>query len=69
MKQDYKLMLGDGEHIRFWEDKRCGDTPLCVLFPTLYVVAASKGAKVGEVWDTMRGEDGWDLRFIRPFNH
>ena len=36
-------------------------------FPALYVMA-TKGAKVGEVLDTTRGEGGWNLRFIRPFN-
>ena len=58
MKQDCKLMLGDGDRIGFWEKKWCGGNPLCELFPTLYVVATSKGAKVGEVWDTTRGEGG-----------
>ena len=41
---------------------------MCDLFPTLYALADSKGAMVEEVWDTMRGEGGWNLRFIRPFN-
>ena len=41
---------------------------MCDQFPTLYAMAASKGAKVGEVWDTTRGEGGWNLRFIKPFN-
>ena len=27
----------------------------CVSFPTLYVVVASKGATVGEVWETTGG--------------
>ena len=64
LKQKCKLMLGDGGRIRFWEDKWCRENPLCVSFPMLYVVAASKGAIVGEVWETMRGEGGWNLRFI-----
>ena len=68
LKQDCNLMLSDGGRIRFWEDKWFGEIPPCDQFPTLYAVAASKGAKVGEVWDTMRGEGGWNLRFIRPFN-
>ena len=68
LKQKCKLMLGDGGRIRFWEDRWCGENPLCVSFPTLYVVAASKGAIVGEVWETTGGEGGWNLRFIRPFN-
>ena len=48
-KKDCKLILGEGDRIRFWEDNWCGENPLCTSFPTLYVVAASKGAKVGEV--------------------
>ena len=68
LKQDGKLMLGDGGQIRFWEDKWCGEIPLCDQFPTLYAMATSKGDKVGEVWDITRDEGGWNLRFIRPFN-
>ena len=68
LKQNYKLMLGDWGQIIFWEDKWCREFPLCDQFPTLYAMAASKGAKVGEVWDTTRGEGGWNLRFTRPFN-
>ena len=41
---------------------------MCVSFPTLYAVVASKGATVGEVWETTGEEGGWNLRFIRPFN-
>ena len=44
-----------------------GENPLCVSFPTLYVVAASKGATMGQVWETT-GEGGWNPRFVRPFN-
>ena len=57
LKQKCKLLLGDASRIRFWEDRWCGENPLCVSFPTLYVVAASKGATLGEVWETT-GEGG-----------
>ena len=69
LKQDCKLMLGDGGRIRFREDKWCGGISRCDQFPKLYAMTASKGAKVGEVLDTTRGEGGWNLRFIRPFNN
>ena len=59
-------MLGDGSRIRFWEDRWCGEILLCVSFPTVYAIAPSKGAIVGEVWETT-GEGGWNLRFIKPF--
>ena len=41
---------------------------MCASFPTLYAVATSKGAKVGEVWETTWDGGGSNLRFIRPFN-
>ena len=68
LKQDCKLIMGDGDCIRFWEDKWCGENPLCASIPTFYAIVASRGAKVGEVWKTTRDGGGWNLRFIRPFN-
>ena len=68
LKKDCKLILGEGDRIRFWEDIWYGENLLCTSFPTLYAVATSKGAKVGEVWERTRGRGGWNLRFIGPFN-
>ena len=68
MKHDCKLMLGNGGRIRFWEDKWNGENPLCNLFPTLYAITTSKGKMIGEVWESLRGEGGWNLRFFSPFN-
>ena len=68
MKHDCKLVLGNGGRIRFWEDKWNGENLLCNLFPTLYAITASKGKIIGEVWESLRGEGGWNLRFFRPFN-
>ena len=68
MKHDCKLVLGNGGRIRFWVDKWNGENPLCNLFPTLYAITASKGKMIGEVWESLRGEGGWNLRFFRPFN-
>ena len=68
LKKVCKLILGEGDRIRFWEDIWCGENPPCTSFPTLYAIVASKGAKVGEVWETTGDGGGWNLRFIRPFN-
>ena len=68
LKQDCNLILGYGDRFIFWEDEWCGENPLSASFPTLYAIAASKGAKVGEVWKTIGDGRGWNLRFIRPFN-
>ena len=34
----------------------------------LYALVDSKGDMVEEVWDTTRGEGGWNLKFNRSFN-
>ena len=54
LKQKCKLMLGDGVVLDFGKIGGVGRV-CCVSFPTLYVVAASKGATVGEVWETTGG--------------
>ena len=68
MKHDCKLALGNEGRIIFWEDKRHRENQLCNLFPTLYAITASKGKIIGEVWESSRGEGGWNLRFFRSFN-
>ena len=68
LKHDCKLVLGNRGRIRFWEDKWNWENSLCNLFPTIYAITASKGKMIGEVWESLRGEGGWNLRFFRPFN-
>ena len=68
LKQDCNLILGYGDCFIFWEDEWCGENPLSASFPTLYAIAASKGAKVGEVWKNTGDGRGWNLRFIKSFN-
>ena len=68
LKQDCKLILGDEDHIRFWEDKWCVENLPCASFTTLYAIVASKGVKVGKVWKTTEDGGGWNMRFIKPFN-
>ena len=37
-------------------------------FPTLFILAAHKDAKVADVWDYSRKDGGWSPVFLRPFN-
>ena len=68
MKLDNIFVLGDGRRISFWEDNWCSEAPLCEIFPALYSLAVTKGAKVASVWDSSRGEGAWFPNFIRPLN-
>ena len=54
--------------IKFWEDVWCGETPLCVSFPSLYALAVSKWAMVSELWENSGGDGVRNPRFNRGFN-
>ena len=60
--------MGNGQYVRFWNDKWCGDEPLSVAFPTLFGIAISKDAWVADMWDADRGRGGWDPCFSWFFN-
>ena len=62
------FLLEDGSSVNFWEDSGCGESPLCDIFPTLFLLAETKGVKVAEVWDNTRGFGVWSPRFNKPFN-
>ena len=37
-------VVGNGLRVKFWDDKWCGDGPLCESFPSLYSMSMSKNA-------------------------
>nr|CAN70698.1 hypothetical protein VITISV_029728 [Vitis vinifera] len=60
--------VGNGQRMRFWKDKWCGDGPLCESFSSLFSMSMSKNAWVLEVWNPVGGRDGWIPLFARAFN-
>ncbi|KAK1312126.1 putative ribonuclease H protein [Acorus calamus] len=60
--QSFKWQLGNGDQIRFWRDKWCGDFPFCMGFPNLFQLAENKEGTVNAVW---REEDGWRIELRR----
>ena len=48
-------MVGDGQRIKFWKDRWCGDTPLNIAFHSLFTCVCVKEAWVGEVWSVEQG--------------
>ena len=58
--------VGDGARVLCWKEKWCGMEPLCVAFPTIFTIAATKNALVKEVWRTDVGRGGWNPLFFRP---
>ena len=43
------FVVGNGQKVKFWKDRWCGDSPLCVSFPTLVALAIFKDAWVKDV--------------------
>ena len=43
--------LGDGRRVSFWKDVWCGEEALSLVFPSLFILAAQKGAMVADLWD------------------
>ena len=60
--------VGNGRRVRFWKDKRCGDDPLCISFPSLFVISLAKEAWVEDVWSHSGGGE-WAPRFSKQLNH
>ncbi|RVX21268.1 putative ribonuclease H protein [Vitis vinifera] len=60
--------LGNGQRVKFWKDKWCGDGPLCESFPSLFSMSMSKNAWVSEVWNPVDDGIGWTPLFARAFN-
>ena len=60
--------VGNGQRVRFWMDKWCGDEPLCESFPSLFSISLSKEAWVSDVWNPDGDGGGWTPFFSRAFN-
>ena len=46
--------------MRFWRDRWCGDSPLCVSFPSLFALTDDKEAwvvDIGTLWLSGVGRD------------
>lgn len=61
--------MGNGRRVKFLTDKWSGEEPLCLSFPSLYTLVASKEAWVAYYWDDTGGMGHWTLRFTRHFNN
>ena len=59
--------VGNGQRVRFWKAKWCGDGPLCESFSSLFSISMSKNAWVSEVWNPVGDGDDWTPLFARAF--
>ena len=47
------FFVGNEQRVRFWKDRWCGDSPLCVFFPSLFGLAVDKEVSVVVIWDPL----------------
>ena len=52
------LVVGNGQRVSFWKDKRCGTSLFCESFPSLFVFAASKEVRVSDMWTVLASGGG-----------
>ncbi|RVW44985.1 putative ribonuclease H protein [Vitis vinifera] len=77
IRLDWKLVsdrlafkVGNGIRVSFWRDRWCGESPLCMSFPSLFALTVEKEAWVADIWDPLV-EGGWggsNPCFLRAFN-
>jgi hypothetical protein len=64
-KSRIRFDSGDGTKIRFWEDVWCGDRPLKVAFPGLFIIASFKEASIADNVERSNGVIQWNIQFKR----
>ena len=57
--------VGAGFTVRFWQDIRCGDSSLCMLYPRLFSLSRNKEAYMADLMKFPNGVLFWDLNFRR----
>ena len=61
------FVVGNGQKVKFWKDRWCGDEPFCVSFPS-FALVVFKDAWVKDVWGCNEGGGSWSPLFFRSFN-
>ena len=64
------FLVGNRRRVRFWRDRWCGDSLLCVSFPFLFALIEDKKTWMADIWKPLveGGWGGWNPCFSRAFN-
>lgn len=60
--------VGVGDHVRFWEDKWCGEMELRRTFPNLYNIAVNQEELVSSILVVEEGRVTWNPLFRRDLH-
>ncbi len=68
--QHVEMVVGQGNRVRFWKDKWCGDTILMDRFPRLFTCSTHRDATIDNVSTSpdSRGAQEWNVTFVCAFN-
>lgn len=58
------FLVGNGANISFWNDPWCSETPLHIIFLSLYENIRLKKAMVVDLWENGNWEFNFGRRFI-----
>ncbi|XP_071714243.1 uncharacterized protein [Rutidosis leptorrhynchoides] len=68
--QSWKLKVGDGSSVLFWEDIWIGVSKLRDQFPALFRISSEKIACISEIgFVDVCSNMQWDLGFVLPLDH
>jgi hypothetical protein len=63
-----RLVVGEGNWVRFWNDQWCRETKLKEDFPELYSIAREKDASVAANVEFLGGMFQWNVIFGREIH-
>ena len=68
--KNIRFEVGVGDRVKFWTDHWCGDSPLQLIYSSVYGIASNKGASVAFSLDRLgiEGRRSWDVHFTRRPN-
>ncbi|XP_028083384.1 uncharacterized protein LOC114284637 [Camellia sinensis] len=64
--QNFRLVVGNGRRLQFWNDKWCLNQNLSVLFPRLFTLSVEKDGKLADFFNRKVSASDWNLVFRRP---
>lgn len=56
-----KLMVGNGQRVRFWEDRWIREAALCDLFPRLYRLSQGRECSIASMFKNSVMQWSWDF--------
>ncbi|KAK9274394.1 hypothetical protein L1049_019208 [Liquidambar formosana] len=64
-----RFRIGDGRRVKFWLDCWCGNSPLAIIFPQLFLIARNEEVWVADYVDWAMGDRlVWNIDLVRDLH-